>query len=85
MAIEQTSVQQLKMVIGGQSVDAADGRTFDVVDPANGQVTAQVPLGGAEDVERAVAAAQKAFEDPSGWPTGRPASADGSSRGSPRS
>jgi betaine-aldehyde dehydrogenase len=61
------TVQQLKMVIGGRSVDAADGRTFDVVDPATGQVTAQVPMGGAEDVDRAVTAAQKAFEDPNGW------------------
>ena len=34
------------MVIGGESVDAADGQTFDVVDPATGQVIATAPLGG---------------------------------------
>ena len=55
------------MVIGGESVGAADGQMFEVVDPANGSVIATVPLGGREDVDRAVAAAQKAFEDRKGW------------------
>ena len=49
------------------AVDAADGQTFEVVNPATGQVIATAPLGGKEDVDRAVAAAQKAFEDPKGW------------------
>ena len=57
------------MVIGGETVDAADGQTFDVVDPATGKVIATAPLGGREDVDRAVAAAQKAFEDRKGWAT----------------
>ena len=56
-----------RMVIGGESVDAADGQTFDVVNPANGTVIATAPLGGREDVDRAVAAAQKAFDDRKGW------------------
>jgi betaine-aldehyde dehydrogenase len=56
-----------RMVIGGESVGAADGQTFDVVNPANGRVIATAPLGGREDVDRAVAAAQKAFEDRKGW------------------
>ena len=56
-----------RMVIGGETVDAADGQTFDVVNPANGTVIATAPLGGREDVDRAVAAAQKAFEDRKGW------------------
>ena len=56
-----------QMVIGGESVDAADGQTFDVVDPATGTVIATAPLGGREDVDRAVAAAQTAFEDRKGW------------------
>jgi len=58
-----------RMVIGGQSVDAADGATFDVVNPASGDVIATAPLGGREDVDRAVAAAQAAFEDRKGWAT----------------
>ena len=55
------------MVIGGESVDAADGQTFEVVNPADGQVIATAPLGGRADVDRAVAAAQAAFEDRKGW------------------
>ncbi|MGA3030418.1 MAG: aldehyde dehydrogenase family protein [Candidatus Limnocylindrales bacterium] len=52
----------LKMVVGGQQVAAADGATFDVVSPVTGDVIARVPRGGAEDVDRAVAAAQRAFD-----------------------
>jgi len=52
----------LKMVIGGEQVAAADGRTFDVVSPVTGEVIARVPRGGAQDVDRAVAAAQAAFD-----------------------
>ena len=56
-----------QMVIGGQSVDAADGQTFDIVDPARGRTIATAPLGGREDVDRAVAAARAAFDDRKGW------------------
>ena len=55
------------MVIGGQSVDAADGQTFEVLDPSTGSVMATAPLGGKEDVDRAVDAARAAFDDPKGW------------------
>ncbi|MBA3435010.1 MAG: aldehyde dehydrogenase family protein, partial [Chloroflexi bacterium] len=59
---------QLQMLIGGEHVDAADGQTFEVSNPAAGEVIAHVALGGKQDVDRAVAAAQKAFEGPwSGW------------------
>ena len=53
-----------RMVVGGQLVDAADGRTAEVVDPAHGVTLATVPVGGAEDVDRAVEAAQAALEGP---------------------
>jgi betaine-aldehyde dehydrogenase len=56
-----------QMVIGGQSVDADDGQTFDIVDPANGKTIATAPLGGRSDVDKAVEAAQSAFEDRKGW------------------
>ena len=72
MAIDQTAssgVSTLRMVIGGQTVDAADGQTFDIVNPATGGVIATAPLGGKTDVDRAVEAAQKAFDDPKGWAT----------------
>ncbi len=58
-----------RMLIGGESVDAADGATFDVVDPATGRAIASAPLGGREDVNRAVDAARKAFDDRKGWAT----------------
>src|SRR5215210_3925808 len=56
-----------RMVVGGESVDAADGKTFDVVNPATGKVIATAPLGGREDVDRAVVAARAAFDDRKGW------------------
>jgi betaine-aldehyde dehydrogenase len=56
-----------RMVIGGEAVDAADGQTFDIVNPANGETIATAPLGGKADVDRAVEAARKAFEEPKGW------------------
>jgi phenylacetaldehyde dehydrogenase len=51
-----------KMLIDGQWVAAQSGRTIDVVDPATGLVLVDVPGGGAADVDRAVAAARRAFE-----------------------
>jgi betaine-aldehyde dehydrogenase len=60
---------RLQMVIGGELVDAADGQTFDVVSPVTGQVIATAPLGGREDVDRAVAAAQQALDEKKGWST----------------
>ena len=64
MAIAATGRGQVKMIIGGEQVDALDGQTFDVGNPATGEVIASVPLGGKQDVDRAVEAAQKAFEGP---------------------
>jgi betaine-aldehyde dehydrogenase len=58
---------QTRMVIGGESVASADGQTFDIVNPADGRTIATAALGGKEDVDRAVAAAQGAFEDRKGW------------------
>jgi len=58
-----------QMVIGGESVASGDGQTFDIVNPANGQTIATAPLGGKADVDRAVAAAQTAFDDRKGWAT----------------
>jgi len=61
-----TEVRDVQMIIGGEGVAAADGQTFDVVNPATGEVMARAPLGGKADVDRAVAAAQAAFDDPKG-------------------
>jgi betaine-aldehyde dehydrogenase len=60
-------IPRVKMVIGGEQVDAADGQTFEVVDPATGKVIATAPLGGKADVDKAVVAARKALDEPKGW------------------
>jgi 4-(gamma-glutamylamino)butanal dehydrogenase len=49
--------------IDGRFVDAASGETFETENPANGQVIASVVAGGTEDIDRAVAAARRSFED----------------------
>jgi betaine-aldehyde dehydrogenase len=58
------SKTKLQNFIDGELVDAADGATEEVVNPANGELIAEMPLSGEEDVDRAVAAAKAAFE---GW------------------
>ncbi|HEX2470947.1 MAG TPA: aldehyde dehydrogenase family protein [Candidatus Limnocylindrales bacterium] len=55
------------MVIGGESVEAADGQTFDIVNPATGKTIATAPLGSRADVDRAVETAQAAFDARKGW------------------
>jgi acyl-CoA reductase-like NAD-dependent aldehyde dehydrogenase len=52
-----------RLVIGGERIAAADGRTFETLDPATGRAIAEVPQAGAADVDRAVSAAREAFED----------------------
>ncbi|HET6153519.1 MAG TPA: gamma-aminobutyraldehyde dehydrogenase [Marmoricola sp.] len=49
-------------VINGESVAAADGATYDVIDPTTGQVYGQAPMSTAVDVDRAYGAAATAFE-----------------------
>ena len=48
--------------IDGKAVDAASGATFDCISPIDGRLLAKVASCGAEDVERAVAAARRSFE-----------------------
>ena len=59
--------QPVKMLIGGQWVEAASGKTFETLNPATGKTLAQVAEGDAEDINRAVVAARKAFES-GPWP-----------------
>ncbi len=51
---------QYKILIGGDFADAASGETMEVIAPATGETIAEVPRCGAEDVDRAVEAAQAA-------------------------
>ncbi|MEE8142794.1 MAG: aldehyde dehydrogenase family protein, partial [Planctomycetota bacterium] len=50
------------MLINGEWVPAASGRTFPVYNPATGDTIAQIAEGDREDIERAVKAARHAFE-----------------------
>jgi betaine-aldehyde dehydrogenase len=56
------TVTKLQNFIDGQLVDPAEGATEEIVNPATGEAIAEAPLSTAEDVDRAVAAARKAFE-----------------------
>src|ERR671938_286882 len=58
-----TETKTFKNFIGGEWVEAAGGETFESVSPATGDKLGVFPKSGAEDVDRAVAAAKTAFED----------------------
>jgi len=60
-------VNHTKLLINGQFVDAASGKTFPTLDPRTGEVIAHVAEGDAEDINRAVNAARKAFDE-GPWP-----------------
>jgi gamma-glutamyl-gamma-aminobutyraldehyde dehydrogenase len=49
--------------IDGTFVDSASGETFETENPANGEVITRVTSGGPEDIDRAVAAARRSFDD----------------------
>ncbi len=54
--------QTFRNLVNGELVDAASGRTYDVVNPSTGEVYATAAASGAEDVDRAMTAAETAFE-----------------------
>jgi phenylacetaldehyde dehydrogenase len=55
--------RQHRMLIDGRFVLAASGKTFPVYNPATGEVVAKVPEAETEDVDRAVMAARRAFDE----------------------
>jgi 1-pyrroline dehydrogenase len=57
------SVTQTKQFIGGEWIEASSGETMEVLNPATSDVIAEVPRSSAEDVDRAVAAARKAWDE----------------------
>ena len=52
------------LVIGGERPEAADGRTFETIDPSTGEPICEIAQGGAEDARRAVEAARAALDGP---------------------
>jgi 1-pyrroline dehydrogenase len=57
------TVSQDKNFVGGEWVDAVEGGTMEVLNPATGEVIAEVPRGTQADVDRAVEAAKKALPE----------------------
>ena len=57
------TVSQQKNFVGGEWVDAVEGGTMDVLNPATGQTIAEVPRGTQGDVDRAVEAAKKTLPE----------------------
>ena len=62
-------MKKYQMFIGGKLAGAAKGEVEQIVDPSTEQVIGEVPLGSAEDVDRAVKAAAQAFD---GWASTTP-------------
>lgn len=63
----QVKINHTQLLINGQFVDSASGKTFPAYDPRTGEVIAQVAEGDSEDINRAVSAARKAFDE-GPWP-----------------
>jgi 1-pyrroline dehydrogenase len=57
------TVSQHKNFVGGKLVDAVDGDTMEVLNPATGEAIAEVPQGTQADVDRAVEAAKAALPE----------------------
>ncbi len=55
-------MEHFKMFIGGEFVDAKDGKTMQCIDPGTGQPIATVPWGKSADADAAVKAARQAFD-----------------------
>lgn len=61
--VARPTVRQTQCFIGGEWIPAESGKTFNTYHPATGEVIAEVAEGDAVDVDKAVAAARKAFDD----------------------
>ena len=70
--VARPKIHQTQCFIGGKWVPAASGKTFDTIHPATEEVICQVAEGDKADVDVAVKAARKAFDD-GPWRTWTPA------------
>jgi aldehyde dehydrogenase (NAD+) len=61
--IKPPKVKDQPLFIGGKWLDSASGKTFETINPATGEVICQVAEGDKADVDKAVKAARKAFEE----------------------
>ena len=60
-------IRQTQLFIDGQWIPAQSGKTFDTINPSNEEVIARVAEGDVADVEHAVLAARRAFDE-GPWP-----------------
>ncbi|MCX5562210.1 aldehyde dehydrogenase family protein [Streptomyces sp. NBC_00038] len=73
LVVDKTRIDEVvgslshQLLINGEWVDAASGRTFETLNPASEEVLASVAHGEAEDVDLAVRAARAAFEEGAPW------------------
>lgn len=58
-----TAIEKAPMLIGGELVESESGEWLESINPANEEVIGRVPAASAEDVGRAVAAAERAFPE----------------------
>lgn len=61
---------EVRMLVDGELVEAASGRRFENVNPATEEVLGEVADGSAEDMQRAIGAARRAFDE-TDWSTNR--------------
>ncbi|KDP33652.1 hypothetical protein JCGZ_07223 [Jatropha curcas] len=61
------TIKFTKLFINGEFVDSISGKTFETIDPTNGEVIARVAEGDKEDIDLAVKAARDAFDN-GPWP-----------------
>jgi betaine-aldehyde dehydrogenase len=57
-----TQRKKLQNFVGGEYVDASDGRSSDLINPATGEVFASAPVSSQADIDRAFEVASRAFE-----------------------
>jgi phenylacetaldehyde dehydrogenase len=62
-SVEEFTATPRQLFIDGSWVPAASGKTFETPDPSTGETLAQVAEGDAEDIDRAVRAARRAFDE----------------------
>ena len=54
----------IKLLIDGKWIEAKGKKSFESVDPSNGEVLAKIPSASSDDVDKAVSAARKALSGP---------------------
>ena len=65
--IPENLPERIRHYIDGEFIDSVDGATFDVLDPVSNTTYVQAAAGSQADIDVAVAAAKRAFED-GPWP-----------------